>query len=315
MSKNALVIPCEDRFKPMSEWTPIMMSRELCETDPQYLQVLPYITLFDEDSGDIFVYTRGSAGQETRLHSKRSIGLGGHIDELPGDRTIEQLIIDEACRELEEETGFRPSSEIVQSALFASVQIYAPQTDVDAVHMAVALQIPVKRSDLVKLEAGVIVDPQWFTPEQLSAYLNIERFTKPQVLLWTFETWSKILLELVLSGRAYKQHVRKWENDRARYRFYCDVVSAMREVGIAARIHAVRDLYISVPLWKTADGVGEGYVNWSLEGMERWTKLFKTIEGYVFSDDSGQGEVAVTPDFEHWEMRDASTLHPIAKHD
>src|SRR5438874_1532456 len=47
------------------------------ETDPSVKQLIPYIVL--RSGGEVFHYTRGSAGTERRLQALRSIGLGGHI--------------------------------------------------------------------------------------------------------------------------------------------------------------------------------------------------------------------------------------------
>lgn len=51
--------------------------RDEVEEDPSFKQLIPYCIFRYEDS--IFHYTRGKMGEEGRLHSKRSIGIGGHI--------------------------------------------------------------------------------------------------------------------------------------------------------------------------------------------------------------------------------------------
>lgn len=47
------------------------------ENDPHFKQLIPYVLLKFQDQ--LFVYTRGSGQGETRLHAKKSIGVGGHI--------------------------------------------------------------------------------------------------------------------------------------------------------------------------------------------------------------------------------------------
>jgi predicted NUDIX family phosphoesterase len=47
------------------------------EEDPSFKQLIPYCVL--RCDGKIFHYTRGKAGGDGRLRSKRSIGVGGHI--------------------------------------------------------------------------------------------------------------------------------------------------------------------------------------------------------------------------------------------
>src|SRR5712691_6090651 len=47
------------------------------EVDPSFKQLIPYVIL--RHGGELFHYTRGSGGTETRLRARRSIGIGGHI--------------------------------------------------------------------------------------------------------------------------------------------------------------------------------------------------------------------------------------------
>ena len=68
---------------------PILASSELSfkprgamETDPRYKQLIPYVLMqWTDDDGKVhlFTYTRGGGGGESRLHAKRSVGIGGHI--------------------------------------------------------------------------------------------------------------------------------------------------------------------------------------------------------------------------------------------
>ncbi len=51
--------------------------RGLVESDPTFKQLIPYIVL--RCASQVFQYTRGRSGTETRLQALRSIGIGGHI--------------------------------------------------------------------------------------------------------------------------------------------------------------------------------------------------------------------------------------------
>ena len=57
---------------------PEFRPRDQVETDPSWLQLIPYLVL--RHRGKLFHYTRGKAGGETRLHARRSVGIGGHIN-------------------------------------------------------------------------------------------------------------------------------------------------------------------------------------------------------------------------------------------
>lgn len=54
----------------------LYLPRDEAEGDPTYKQLIPYIVL--RHGGTVFAYRRGGGG-ETRLRSRWSIGLGGHI--------------------------------------------------------------------------------------------------------------------------------------------------------------------------------------------------------------------------------------------
>ena len=52
------------------------------EQDPSFKQLIPYVIFRYTDTAGVahvFQYTRGKGQGEGRLHSKRSIGIGGHI--------------------------------------------------------------------------------------------------------------------------------------------------------------------------------------------------------------------------------------------
>src|SRR5437867_5894835 len=66
--------------------------RHEVEEDPGFKQLIPYVIFRHEDAAGrelVFQYTRGKGQGEGRLHSKRSIGIGGHIsaDDAQGDES------------------------------------------------------------------------------------------------------------------------------------------------------------------------------------------------------------------------------------
>ena len=72
------------------------------------LQVIPYIVVRHRDK--VLVYVRPAAGNEARLHSKMSIGLGGHVDledvaHAGSVADLKNTIDLAAAREVEEELG------------------------------------------------------------------------------------------------------------------------------------------------------------------------------------------------------------------
>jgi predicted NUDIX family phosphoesterase len=54
------------------------VERAAAETEPRWKQIIPYCLIRFGDQ--LFVTRRLARGGETRLHGKRSIGIGGHIN-------------------------------------------------------------------------------------------------------------------------------------------------------------------------------------------------------------------------------------------
>jgi len=57
---------------------PQFIDREIAEKDDNFLQIIPYVLIFN-DANEIFTYTRN--GTEIRLKGLRSAGIGGHIND------------------------------------------------------------------------------------------------------------------------------------------------------------------------------------------------------------------------------------------
>lgn len=62
------------------------------------LQLLPYITIKHKD--EYLTYAR--KGKEDRLHGKRSMGFGGHIELSDNQSTLQDTLSYSATRELQE---------------------------------------------------------------------------------------------------------------------------------------------------------------------------------------------------------------------
>jgi predicted NUDIX family phosphoesterase len=104
------------------------------ESDPSFKQLIPYVILRHTDAHGgihVFTYTRGSGQGESRLHAKRSIGIGGHISEEDAAGGSDPYLTG-MRRELEEEVVI--GSEFVEQRVGL---IYDPTTDVGRVHLGV----------------------------------------------------------------------------------------------------------------------------------------------------------------------------------
>jgi predicted NUDIX family phosphoesterase len=76
--------------------------RSTLETDFAWKQVIPYVVVRDVATGDILTYTRSTNSGEDRLHNKKSVGIGGHIDETEDTQEYSNydLVINSMIREV-----------------------------------------------------------------------------------------------------------------------------------------------------------------------------------------------------------------------
>ncbi len=148
-----------------------LMSRTFCEHDSNYLQIIPYVVLINKNNpNEIYTYIRGGSGDETRLHGKCSVGLGGHIEEAPsGHIKLNDILIKCINRELYEEVKFDLEEdenylvadeldEIISSG--SAAYMYSASTidpnDVGQVHLALVIKLHVNPSSLGGSEENVI---------------------------------------------------------------------------------------------------------------------------------------------------------------
>lgn len=177
--------------------------RDTLEDDPSWKQIIPYVVLVGSGCCDpVFVYRRGKAGAEGRLHGKLSIGLGGHVNItdrepprcLPLGTTINRPnpIIHAVMRELMEEV------EII-STYRTSLPVgllYDPSTPVGSVHLGVVYITQLEHGHIRPLEPEIA--EAGFVP-----------------LAWTrdnfdeFEDWSKLLLTYMHQRQADRQMRRE----------------------------------------------------------------------------------------------------------
>lgn len=145
--------------------SPILQSEQLSfqprgrmESDPSYKQLIPYVLLqWTDDAGTtkLFTYTRGGGSGESRLHAKRSVGIGGHIsreDAAGGGDPYSTGMQRELNEEVQLESNYRE---------YRDGLIYDPSNDVGKVHLGVVhrfvLESPEVRSNEADLAEGGFV--------------------------------------------------------------------------------------------------------------------------------------------------------------
>ncbi len=153
--------------------------RHEVEEDPSFKQLIPYVIFRHRDSSGrelVFQYTRGKGQGEGRLHSKRSVGVGGHIsadDVRDGAAVYEEGMRRELAEEVEVES---PGVERCVGL------INDDETEVGRVHLGVVHLFDVERP-LVRPRESEIISAGFEPVEELLADLS------------GFETWSQICLK------------------------------------------------------------------------------------------------------------------------
>lgn len=156
------------------------------EEDPSFKQLIPYC-LFrfapPDDETQLFHYRRGSGQGESRLHAKRSVGVGGHISVDDGAGAAIDAYQTGLQRELDEELVINAEYEDRIVGL-----INDDESEVGRVHLGVVHLFDVKTPNVRPREAD-LCDAGFAPVGELLADLE------------SFETWSSITLT-ALYGRA-----------------------------------------------------------------------------------------------------------------
>ena len=151
------------------------------EEDPSYKQLIPYVIFrFENAEGEIevFSYCRGKGQGESRLHSKWSIGIGGHISSVDDHDASEAMspYLEGMKRELVEEVNI---AAVYQDRCVGLIN--DDESEVGRVHLGVVHIFDVESPHVTAREAD-ICEARFRPVSELMA--DIERF----------ETWSQISL-------------------------------------------------------------------------------------------------------------------------
>jgi predicted NUDIX family phosphoesterase len=156
--------------------------RPAMEQDPSFKQLIPYVIFRYRDAAGqtlVFQYTRGKGQGESRLHAKRSIGVGGHIS---ADDAAASSAYDEGMRrELEEEV-------IIETPYRGQIAglINDDETEVGRVHLGVVHVFDVERP-LIRPREEDILEAGFRPVGELLADFN------------RIETWSQICLRAIFA--------------------------------------------------------------------------------------------------------------------
>lgn len=138
------------------------------ETDTNYLQIIPYVAVYNPVYKSIFTYKRINKSNETRLLEKHSIGIGGHVDDDPVFPTAPHStnVYSSFLREVQEEVLFTncwyPGNQalINKEVKQYNNYIYLPVDDVGKVHLGkpflVKTTYNIISNERDKIEGGMV---------------------------------------------------------------------------------------------------------------------------------------------------------------
>ncbi|HXB01427.1 MAG TPA: NUDIX domain-containing protein [Opitutaceae bacterium] len=154
----------------------VFLDRKQAEEDPSHKQIIPYILVTND--GRFLLYKRTKKQGESRLHNKLSLGFGGHINDIDGNReTDTNLILAAMIRELNEEV-FIPSVRQVSIVGF----INDDSNLVGKVHLGVAFVVEAANDRFVVNEPEMI-EAKWCDAKAIEEiFPNLETWSQ---LLWT----------------------------------------------------------------------------------------------------------------------------------
>jgi len=160
--------------------------RSKVEKDPSFKQLIPYVIFRHMDNQrcqTVFQYTRGKGMGEGRLHTKHSVGIGGHISAVDAGNGGDSSPYEAGMqRELEEEVRI----DTPYTANCVGI-INDDQTEVGSVHLGVDYLFDCQSPNIHPNETDII--QSGFRPvEDILADLN------------GFETWSQICMRALFGS-------------------------------------------------------------------------------------------------------------------
>lgn len=143
--------------------------RPIAEVSPQYKQVIPYVAI--RNGEDFYVLTRTSKQTESRLHHKRSLGIGGHIN--PDTPTV----LGGLKKELDEEVSVPEPYEL----RFIGI-LNDDTTDVGSVHLGAVYVLDTPSRDVTVRETEKM-SGEWRARANLGSLRD------------AMETWSQLVYD------------------------------------------------------------------------------------------------------------------------
>ncbi|RMH02787.1 MAG: phosphoesterase [Planctomycetota bacterium] len=173
----------EGRFLGPARSGGFFCERRYAEAHPEFKQIIPYVAVCREQAGveQVLCLTRLPSQGERRLHGKRSIGVGGHVN--PCDQADGACLFERALRrELHEELRLPAET----PAPVPIGVLNDDRTEVGAVHLGVVYRLDATGLPVSIRETGAMTGG-------FESLAELERLARGEAGA-PFESWSGLLL-------------------------------------------------------------------------------------------------------------------------
>ncbi|KGR74710.1 hypothetical protein [Ureibacillus sinduriensis] len=149
------------------------------EINTDYKQPIPYVLI--KRGNEIYTYERLSGGGEARLHSKLSLGVGGHMN--PEEGIFQEVLMTNLTRELEEELSIQSSA---RNLRFIGL-INDDLNEVGKVHLGILAILELSDDATVNVREVEQLKGYWLTIDELKQSSTYDRL----------EPWSQIAVDIL----------------------------------------------------------------------------------------------------------------------
>jgi predicted NUDIX family phosphoesterase len=170
-----------------------LISRDECETNEDFLQIIPYVTVVQKDKGIISFKHVASNGKD-RSQYPYSIGFGSHIESYV-ENSLVYSYVNSLVHELKEKLGIEFTNEEIagfiehQSKFITLIYNDEPGTS-NAVHLGVSCICSIEEEDVLKVDTNSVSDIKHHSATEL---LDPSTFKDGAL-----GPWSKIVAKLLI---------------------------------------------------------------------------------------------------------------------
>lgn len=152
------------------------------EENDYWKQPIPYVVI--KRGEEVFLYKRLKAGGEARLHDQLSIGVGGHMNMMPGINEWGNLLLVNMQKELNEELDM---SLALAPTLTIRGLINNDSDEVGAVHIGILITLTISEESDVSVRETDKLEGSWVRVQDLNK----------SPLFESLEAWSKMAVEVL----------------------------------------------------------------------------------------------------------------------